>query len=80
MFCGIFSVLYVGIMASFELFDDEDGYGDMFITQTPRQDTVSLEENGEINEFRTVLDEKYSDISDEESDGLERRLRYGISF
>ena len=51
----------------------DDDYGDIFITQSSSSDNVvSLEEN---NEYRTVKDEKYSDISDFEDDAFEDRLR-----
>ena len=59
------------------MFDDDD-YGDIFITQSSRsvEDNapVSLKDNGE---FRSVLDDKYSDISDAEGDDtmFEERLR-----
>ena len=57
---------------------DDDEFGDLFITQTPRSDksdnVVSLEEN---ERFKTILDPQYSDIRDgeEEDTVMERRLR-----
>ena len=58
-----------GIMANFDMFDDD--YGDLFITQQSREcNSVSLEEDGEVDPFKTVNDPKYSDISDyEDEDG-----------
>ena len=59
-------------MASFDDFGDEM-YDDMFLTQHSNAGAlVSLEDN---EEFRTVNDPKYSDISDEETDQMEGRLR-----
>ena len=42
--------------------------GTCSITQTPRHDAVFLEEKEERESFRTVLDDKYSDILDDEHD------------
>ena len=51
---------------------DDDDYQGMFITQESKVDNiVSLEEN---NEFVTVRDDEYSDVSDFEDDGLKRRI------
>ena len=58
-------------MANFDMSEDED-YSNMFITQESNSHTVSLEEN---EEFKTVLDPKYSDISDDEQDQMEGRMR-----
>ena len=63
-------------MANFSMFDEED-YGDLFITQSSfsskDENVVSLEEN---DGFKSVLDPKYSDISDFEDDSAsERSLR-----
>ena len=56
-------------MAEFNGFEDDD-YGDLFITQSSNSGNedgvVSLEEK---DEFRSVLDPNYSDVSDfEEQD------------
>ena len=54
------SVVYIGIMEDFSDLDEE--YDNIFITQEPSNDNVvSLEDNVE---YKTVRDEKYSDISD----------------
>ena len=63
-------------MANFSMFEDDD-FGDLFITQTPRSEgsnnVVSLEE---IDGFKSVKDPQYSDISDvDEDEAMERRLR-----
>ena len=59
-------------MANFDMFDDDD-YGDIFITQESRNSgIVSLEDN---DEFKSVLDPKYSDISEDEDDGFDGRLK-----
>ena len=63
-------------MANFSVWDDEDDYGGLFITQSSSLDNcVSLEEDNE-GEFVSVRDPQYSDISDveEESKG-EKQLR-----
>ena len=60
-----------GIMANFDMSEDED-YSNMFIIQESNSHTVSLEEN---KEFKTVLDPKYSDISDDEQDQMEGSMR-----
>ena len=70
VFCGVIFMLFLLNMANFNILDDDD-YRDLFITQTPRQETVSLEE---VDEFKTVFDPKYSDILDEENDGLEEQM------
>ena len=67
---------YVIIMANFDMMDDEE-YRELFITQTPRQDIVSLEEN---SDFQTVLDPKFSDILDDEEDVIEKQMRYDVWF
>ena len=59
-------------MANFSMFDDDEEYAQLFITQEPRQEEVSLEENVG---FKSVLDPQYSDISDEETDQIGKRLR-----
>ena len=58
-------------MANFSIVDDEE-YDDIFLTQTPSNTVVSLEDPGE---FITVHNLDYSDISDDEQDRLEERLR-----
>ena len=59
-------------MANFSLMDDED-YENLFITQEPKGNIVSLEENDANS---SVFEAKYSDISDaEEDDAIDRRLR-----
>ena len=59
------------IMEDFDMMDDD--YGDLFITQSSSSDNlVSLEDN---NDYRTVKDEKYSDISDFEDDVFDDKLR-----
>ena len=71
MLCLVVSC-FIGIMASFNLMEDDD-FGSMFLTQQSTMDNVvSLEEEGG---FRTVFDEKYSDVSDFEEDSMEERLR-----
>ena len=70
MLCFLFN-----IMASFDILDDDD-YGDMFITQTPRQERISLEDNRDDNCVDSVIyDHKYSDISDNEEDTIEKWIR-----
>ena len=59
-------------MANFSLMEDDD-YGDIFITQSSSvRNIVSLEENdaGEV-----LKDPKYSDISDDENNAMEVRIR-----
>ena len=51
---------------------DDDDYGDLFITQEPSTSVVSLEDNGE---YRTVKDVNYSDISDDDTDGIKKAMR-----
>ena len=59
-------------MANFNIYEDDD-YGGLFLTQQSSQDqVVSLEENGE---FKTVKDDRYSDISDVEQDSIEEQMR-----
>ena len=51
----------------------EDDYGDMFITQTLRNDNVvSLEED---ESFKSVKCDQFSDISDFEGKAMEQQLR-----
>ena len=58
-------------MATFE--GSEDEYDNIFITQESKHDNVvSLEDN---DGFKSVLDSKYSDISDDEDNAMEKRLR-----
>ena len=58
-------------MANFDVMDDD--YGDMFITQTSKDDqVVSLEED---NCFKLVKSDNYSDISDFEDKTMEHMLR-----
>ena len=57
-------------MDNFNAWDDEDDYGGLFITQTPKVvDMVSLEEDNETD-FRTVRDPQYSDISEDNEDAM----------
>ena len=66
---------YFGIMDDFLDFELDEDYGDMFITQpAPSDNCVSLEEDGE-NEFKTVKDPQYSDISEDEESARDSRLR-----
>ena len=59
-------------MANFSLMDDDD-YEGLFITQEPSSsNVVSLEDN---EDYKTIKDPQYSDISDDETDCMERRLR-----
>ena len=60
--------VYFRVMATFNVLDEDD-YGDIFITQEPSDSNiVSLEDN-------SLMDAKYSDISDFEEDPIEERLR-----
>ena len=64
------------IMDNFDMLDDD--YRDMFITQTPRQQSVvSLEEE---TGYKTVKSPNFSDISDFEDDSVERKIRYVGAF
>ena len=72
MFRGVFSLCFNWNMVNFDMWEEDD-FGDLFITQESKGDVVSLEENGE---FKTVLDPQYSDISNDEEGGVERRMRY----
>ena len=58
-------------MATFSMFDDED-YGDLFITQEPSDRVVSLEDS---DAYKTVKDPQFSDILDDEKDGMLQRIR-----
>ena len=59
-------------MASFDMIDEDD-FSDIFVTQQPREDyVVSLEEN---SEFVSVRDPNYSDVSEEETEQIDRWLR-----
>ena len=63
--------IYIADMATFE--GSEDEYDNIFITQESKHDNVvSLEDN---DGFKSVLDSKYSDISDDEDNAMEKRLR-----
>ena len=76
--CRIFVVSFyvildnIGVMEDFEMFEDDE-FDSIFVTQSSSSDkTVSLEEN---SEEKVIRSDEYSDISDDEGDGLERRLR-----
>ena len=57
-------------MDNFDAWDDDEDYGDLFITQTPKEvPMVSLEDDNEV-EFKTIRDPQYSDISDEDEDAM----------
>ena len=64
-------------MDNFNGWDEDEDYGDLFITQTPKVvQMVSLEDDNE-GEFKTVRDLQYSDISDEDEEVMcDVRLRY----
>ena len=67
-----FCVKHFGVMANFDMYDD-DNFEGLFLTQQGRSDKmVSLEEEGE---FRTVLSPNYSDISEDETEERGKRLR-----
>ena len=72
--CVYFST-NLGIMATFDLFDED--YGHLFLTQESKDYTsVSLEESVEVQtQYSTVKDPKYSDISDFEDEESGKRLR-----
>ena len=59
-------------MANFEIYGEED-YGSLFLTQSSGSgNVVSLEENyGD----KVVKSDKYSDISEDEGEELDKRLR-----
>ena len=60
------------IMASYNMFDDED-YDEIFLTQSGDGDKcVSLEED---MEYKTVHDPQYSDILDNDEEKRDIRLR-----
>ena len=62
-------------MANFNMIEDDD-FADIFVTQWSHQD-VSLEED---TEYKSILDPKYSDISDTEEEQCEERIRYSKLF
>ena len=66
---------YVGIMATFDLFDVD--YGDLFLTQSGSNDAcVSLEEDSiRMEQFQAVKDPQYSDICDFEDNQFDDKLR-----
>ena len=61
----------IGIMANFSLMEEDD-YDSIFLTQQCSNNVVSLEESGD---FKTVHNSEYSDISDDEQDDMEKRMR-----
>ena len=71
MVCAVFLCLLWN-MASFSVMEDEDFDG-MFLTQRSSADNVvSLEENVDLE---VLKDPQYSDISDDEQDSIEERMR-----
>ena len=70
------NLTFSGKMEYFSVFDEDD-YGDLFITQSNHmEECVSLEENDNCVEFKSVKDPQYSDISDAEEEAREQRLRF----
>ena len=66
-------------MANFEIIEDEE-YDKLFLTQEwNNSGIVSLEES---DEFRSVLDPKYSDISedDDEEEAMFEHMRWWCIF
>ena len=68
-------VTNIGIMASFEVFEED--FGDLFLTQESREvPSVSLEDNEDNTvHYQSVLDPQYSDISDFEEEDRDQRIR-----
>ena len=63
-------------MADFNLLDEDEDYACLFITQSSNeQKCISLEEDEE-KVYKTVHNSDYSDVSDDDNDMMDERLRH----